>query len=85
MTTKEVFVICVPFLDLKLYYVSNNEWSFEITEARFFSSTADAQMVVNRLKTVDSRSLLLHSINPEELTIKSSVQEVTEVLHFSMQ
>lgn len=80
---KHVNVIYTPYLNEKLYYVSNNEWSFEIKEARFFSSEEEAQTAINRLKTHNVRDLNLHSIDPDQLFIESSEQEVTEFLQFN--
>ena len=84
MTTKTVFTIYKPFLDLKLYYIAKHEWGFEVELARFFNSEQETQTALDRLKTVDKQILDMHSIKPEELVIESSIQEVTEFLHFSM-
>ena len=84
MVIKQVFLIYVPYLNEKLYYVCNSEWTFEVEQSRFFVSLDDAQMAIDRLRTVDIRDLNLHSINPEQLTIEGYRQEVEEFIQISI-
>lgn len=81
MATNKVFTIYVPFLNSKLYYVANEEWSFEITEARYFSCVLEALLRIERLRNYEQHALWLHSINPDDLKIESSQQETQSFIH----
>ena len=83
MSTREVYLIYVPFLNSRMYYVANEEWSFEPREARYFNSEEYAQQHINRLKEHEKRALYMHSINPEKLAIECSEQPGEDHLSFS--
>lgn len=78
---RQVFLIAHPALfDDHLYHVSNIEWSFEITEARFFKTREDAQIHLSRLQDPCQcrKEVWLQGLEPDSLFIKESEQEVQE-------
>lgn len=83
MSLAKVYMIYVPFLNSRLYYVANEEWSFEPREARYFNSDLHAQTHINRLREHESKTLCSQSIDPKKLLIECSEQDVEDHLEFS--
>jgi hypothetical protein len=84
MSKKDVWVVYAPFLDLNYYYVSNQEWTFEINEACLFKTKELAETTINRLRTYEKKELDFQGINPDKLSVEHSLLEVSEFLHFTV-
>lgn len=84
MSKKDVWVVYAPFLDLNYYYVSNQEWTFEISEACLFKTKELAEDRINRLKNYEQKELDFQGINPDKLSVEHTRLEVSEFLHFTV-